>query len=374
MTNDAVSEPLGKVGIVWGGDPHAEGSQARVLDRAGGLIEALTKRGVAAEVIIYSDDVLEETRNRLLNLDAVLVWVDPIMGDGHDRTRLDALLRDVASLGVRVSTHPDVILKMGTKEVLVRTRDLPWGTDAHLYRTSRQMRKELPLRLGAGAARVLKQNRGNGGNGVWKVELARAEGGAPEDAGKTAAVGSDTMVRVLHALRGSAEEEMRLDEFIGRCGVYFSNSGCMVDQPYQPRLVDGMIRCYLVQGKVAGFGHQFVRALMRPPPPEAGPEAAVVPPRLYYGPEKPEFQALRAVLESDWVPAMQRVLDIDKDSLPILWDADFLYGPKTESGADTYVLCEINVSSVSPFPEEAVEEVAEAAVTSMLAKNQTPRQ
>ena len=252
MTNDAVSEPMGKVGIVWGGDPHAEGSQARVLDRAGGLIEALTKRGVAAEVIIYSDDVLEETRNRLLDLDAVLVWVDPIMGDGHDRTRLDALLRDVASLGVRVSTHPDVILKMGTKEVLVRTRDLPWGTDAHLYRTSRQMRKELPLRLGAGAARVLKQNRGNGGNGVWKVELARAEGGAAEDAGKTAAVGSDTMVRVLHALRGSAEEEMRLDEFIGRCGVYFSNSGCMVDQPYQPRLVDGMIRCYLVQGKVAG--------------------------------------------------------------------------------------------------------------------------
>ncbi len=374
MTNDAGSGPMGKVGLVWGGDPNAEGSEARVLDRAGGLIEALTKRGVAAELIVYSDDVLEEVRDRLLNLDGVLVWVDPIMGDGHDRTRLDAMLREVASLGVRVSTHPDVILKMGTKEVLVRTRDLPWGTDTHLYRTSRQMRIELPLRLGAGAARVLKQNRGNGGNGVWKVELARAEGGGLEDAGKTAAVGPDTVVRVLHALRGSAEEEMRLEEFIERCGVYFSNSGCMVDQPYQPRLADGMVRCYLVQGKVAGFGHQFVRALMRPPPPEAGPEAAAVPPRLYYGPEEPEFQALRAVLESDWVPAMQRVLDIDKDSLPILWDADFLYGPKTESGADTFVLCEINVSSVSPFPEEAVEEVAEAAVTSMLAKNQTRRQ
>jgi len=32
--------------------------------------------------------------------------------------------------------------------------------------------------------------------------------------------------------------------------------------------------------------------------------------------------------------------------LPIIWDADFLYGPKTPSGDDSYVLCEINVSAV----------------------------
>jgi hypothetical protein len=58
----------------------------------------------------------------------VLVWVDPI-SDGQNRTKLDAMLRDVASTGVWVSTHPDVILKMGVKAVLYRTKDLGWSED-----------------------------------------------------------------------------------------------------------------------------------------------------------------------------------------------------------------------------------------------------
>ena len=39
---------------------------------------------------------------------------------------------------------------------------------------------------------------------------------------------------------------------------------------------------------------------------------------------------------------------------PVLWDVDFLYGPKDNQGADTFVLCEINVSSVYPFPPDAM--------------------
>jgi hypothetical protein len=44
-------------------------------------------------------------------------WMNPIQ-DGRDRTTLDRMLRDVSASGVFASTHPDVILKMGTKEVL----------------------------------------------------------------------------------------------------------------------------------------------------------------------------------------------------------------------------------------------------------------
>ena len=46
--------------------------------------------------------------------------------------------------------------------------------------------------------------------------------------------------------------------------------------------------------------------------------------------------------------------------LPILWDADFLYGPRDNRGEDTYMLCEINVSSVIPFPDAAPAKVATA--------------
>jgi len=35
----------------------------------------------------------------------------------------------------------------------------------------------------------------------------------------------------------------------------------------------------------------------------------------------------------------------------MLWDADVMYGEKDANGADTYVLCEINVSAVYPFPD-----------------------
>jgi hypothetical protein len=48
-------------------------------------------------------------------------------------------------------------------------------------------------------------------------------------------------------------------------------------------------------------------------------------------------------MEAEWTPHMMKLLDIGPDSLPIIWDADFLYGPRTASGEDTYVLCEINV-------------------------------
>ena len=73
-------------------------------------------------------------REQLLELDGVLVWVNPIQ-EGLDRSKLDPLLAEVAAAGVWVSAHPEVILKLGTKEVLYRTRDLSCGTDTHLYRT-----------------------------------------------------------------------------------------------------------------------------------------------------------------------------------------------------------------------------------------------
>jgi hypothetical protein len=55
---------------------------------------------------------------------------------------------------------------------------------------------------------------------------------------------------------------------------------------------------------------------------------------------------------------MMQLLGVDAESLPIIWDADFLYGPRDAAGQDTYVLCEINVSSVFPFPDQAPSEIA----------------
>jgi len=109
---------------------------------------------------------------------------------------------------------------------------------------------------------------------------------------------------------------------------------------------------------VVGFGHQLIKALI-PPPPE-GPDSpeAQPGPRIMHGPDAPPFQALRARMEQEWTPQMMDVLGIEPGSMPIVWDADFLYGPRTPAGEDTYLLCEINVSSVFAIPDEAPAAIA----------------
>ena len=42
----------------------------------------------------------------------------------------------------------------------------------------------------------------------------------------------------------------------------------------------------------------------------------------------------------------------------MIWDADFMLGPPNPDGTDSYVLGEINVSSVFPIPDEAPAEIA----------------
>src|SRR5262249_45244329 len=278
----------------------------------------------------------------------VLVWVDPI-SEGRDRRQLDALLREVSARGVQVSAHPDVISKMGTKEVLYRTRSLGWGADTRLYSDFDEVCADFPKTLALAGQRVLKQSRGNGGIGVFRVDLLRATS-RPETA---------SIVYVQHARRGSAREELSLGEFMQRCAVYFVDSGRMIDQPLVARHDEGMVRCYVVQDRVAGFGHQRVTALMDPAPGQAAPP--LPPPRIYVGPSTPGFQALKASLESDWIPKIQTLLGMETSALPLLWDADFLLGPRTSSGDDTYVLCEINASAVFPFPDEALDPLARAA-------------
>src|SRR5262249_19338088 len=73
--------------------------------------------------------------------------------------------------------------------------------------------------------------------------------------------------------------------------------------------------------KVVGFGHQLIKALI-PPPPEAPDSPAAQPgPRIMHGADAAPFQALRAKMETEWTPQMMEVLGIDRQSLPIIWDA-----------------------------------------------------
>jgi uncharacterized protein DUF6815 len=327
---------LGRVGLLWRGDEAARRGATAESSRFKAVFAALTKAGIDAEPIVYEDDVRDAVRAQLTTLDGVLVWVNPIH-DGRNRANLDALLREIAARGTWISAHPDVILKMGTKDVLHRTRSMSWGCDTALYRTAEAMRAELPSRLAAGP-RVIKRNRGNGGLGVWKVELLASARDRP-------------MVRVLDATSDTSEE-LALDDFLKRCADYFDD-GSVIDQPFQARLTDGVVRCYMAGDRCAGFGHQKVKALVDAPAARA--EAG---PRRYTSNADPRFQRLRRLMEDEWTPQLIALLDIPRRDLPMIWDADFMLGPPDANGATSYVLGEINVSSVFPIPDTAPAEIA----------------
>jgi hypothetical protein len=246
---------------------------------------------------------------------------------------------------------------MGTKEVLHDTRELGWGSETHLYATVEAFDERFPANLAAAGARVLKQYRGNGGIGVQKVELV-AETSHSEN----------PIVRVQSArIRDESTEDLPLAEFMQRCHRYFAYSGGMgrlIDQPFQPRITEGIVRCYLVENEVVGFARQFPSAFSGD---SATPRNVFGLPsqKTMYGPGETSLRALRTRMETDWVPAMQSIVDLDASSLPALWDADFLLGPKDAGGEDTYVLCEINVSAVMPFPAEAPPKLAGATLAAL---------
>jgi len=332
-----------RVALLYRMETGPQGSVAIEETRLARVAEALRAVGIAVEGAPYADDVADDVRAHLLRHDGVLVWVNPIEG-GHDRKILSDLLQDVAGQGVLVSAHPEVIDKMGTKRVLHRTRSMSWGCDTRFYAKLAAFRAALPSVLAEGAPRVLKRERGNGGDGVWKVELAVSV------AGGAASLPSDAAVRVRHAKRNSPNETVSLEAFIRRCEPYFSGGGGVIDQVYQPRLSEGMVRCYLVGDTLAGFGEQRINLLH--------PDAMEPGPRHYFPPTRPDFRLLKEKMETEWIAELCQILALDRTQLPVIWDADFLYGPKDAAGADTHVLCEINVSSVFPFPDDALEPLA----------------
>ncbi len=343
-----------RVAVVWRGDEAARRAGIASNERLRPVVNALVAVGVTAIPTIYRDEIAAEVRAELLEADGVLVWIDPI-GHGQDRTRFDKILHDLSSAGVWVSTHPDTIALIGTKDVLFRTRSLGWGSDVHRYTTLPELQSQLPGRLAEGP-RVVKRQRGNAGIGVWKVEVS-ADCSRP--------ITATTPVLVHGAEHRDTDiNEMALAAFIDVCAPYFANGGVVIDQAFQPRITEGLIRAYLVLDKVVGFSRQSADTLIT----DAGSAARVMglpSPKTMYPPGAPGFAPLRAQLETQWVPGLRDLFDLPPERLPVIWDADFLLGPPADDGTDTYVLCEINCSCVTPFPPEAPEHIARSTLESL---------
>jgi hypothetical protein len=303
------------------------------------------EKGFDISSVIYNDAIADQLSTELLSHDAILVWVNPVE-HGNNRKILDALLIKLSENGCFVSAHPDVILKIGTKDVLYKTREAEFGGDVRLYHSFEDFKERF---LAAPAIRILKQYRGNGGDGVFKIDCSKL---------------INNKIGVTHAKNGDKERMISVDDFFEEFKIYFTDGGILIDQPWNEHIINGMVRCYLTGTKISGFGYQEVNALY----PNKKPGK-----RYYFSEDCGLFSDLREIMENKWVPELQQITGTQNEMMPVIWDADFFINSiNTEKTNEKYTLCEINVSCVSPFPESAipymVEEVRKKIDTQRMTK------
>jgi hypothetical protein len=296
-----------------------------------------SEKGFNVDSVLYHNSVADKLETELLQYDAILVWVNPIE-QGGDRKILDTLLLQLSDRGCFIATHPDTILKMGTKEILFKVRETEFGGDTKLYESFKDF-KALFLKKPAGI-RILKQYRGNGGDGVFKIDATNI---------------SNDKIIVTHAKSGSEETLMTVNDFFSSFESYFNNNSMLIDQEWNANITNGMVRCYLSGRRVAGFGYQEVNALY--PSKKPGP-------RFYFSEDCGLFQDLRNIMETQWVSQLQKITGVENEKLPVIWDADFFINIiNAENPSEKYTLCEINVSCVSPFPESSIPYIVEEVKT-----------
>lgn len=297
------------------------------------LVEQMIERRWEVRTLSYHDSWRNALHREARLCDAVLAWINPTEPQ-LDRSALDAFLRELADDGVLVSAHPDTILRIGTKDVLVTTQALGWSVDAVAHRSLADFCERVPAWVRRDGARVLKQYRGHSGQGVWKVS----------------ALSSDRF-EIKSASRGELPSEVNED---GLCAFFeaevFARGSHLVDQRWVTTMDRGMVRAYLCGTKVAGFGYQEIVALY--PVATDDDFTRRQPSRRYYYTENCFlFQRLRQRLEKEWLPALQELMAMRAEEFPLLWDVDFFLG---DSPGAEFSLCEINASCVSPFPESAI--------------------
>ncbi|HEV8508447.1 MAG TPA: Cj0069 family protein [Chitinophagaceae bacterium] len=296
------------------------------------------EREFEVDSVLYHDSISGKLAKELSKYKAILVWVNPVE-QGYDRKKLDVLLTELATNGCFVSAHPETILKLGTKEILHRVKETEFGGDIKLYRSFEDFKANFFSLKELTGIRILKPYRGNGGNGVFKIDATGYK---------------NNRIGITQA-KGGGEEILAVDDFFAAVEPYFPTNDMLIDQEWNQNIINGMVRCYLTGAKVTGFGYQEVNALY----PKKSPSQ-----RYYFSEDCGLFRDLKNIMENKWVPQLQQITRIESEGLPVIWDADFFINSvNTNDTGKKYSLCEINTSSVSPFPESSIPHIVEEVRT-----------
>jgi len=339
-----------------GADKSSNGHRYDTVPFVNGMIKA----GMSCQPIHYLHEEHDKFFEVCAKFDALIVRCNPgqIKDDGGDQKKFDDSVRALQAKGVQAWPSPDVMEFMGAKDALTKIAKLNIGLedtltyydDAAFIEGFKKTMKFQP--------RVVKQNRGSAGEGIWIIKLK--EGNYCSSYGEASA-GDDEVLSLMEANDNHAEEHT-VAEFIEFCingrtdksgewtskgtGKYLEGGkaagGQLVDQRFCPRIVEGELRYNLVGPKLIGIIHKK--------PKEGGISAVGGTGSIYtyYGPEEPKFKNLTTnFLEKD-INQVMPSLGLEKEPIPLWWTGDFiLASPEgTPSEEEKWIIGEFNCSCV----------------------------
>lgn len=298
------------------------------------IVHAIKAAGWHAEVLFFRPEWAEELfRYVAAHFDGYISRVNPGNIPGGEDGYLELLTR-LTDAGLVGMSTPAEMMAYGAKDALVKlngTELVPADTAA--YYAVEAFRNNFPVSLSYGE-RVLKQNRGSTGSGIWRIQLLDKELAASIPPGT--ALPLSTMVKATEAVDNHTEIR-QLGEFMDFCEQYIiGENGMLVDMRFMPRIVEGEIRILLVGPHPVFVVHKK--------PAEGGDNfSATLFSGAKYTYDKPEtwpdlvdkFAQARPVIAEK----------LGGDNIPLIWTADFMLDTAPD-GSDTYVLGEINCSCV----------------------------
>jgi hypothetical protein len=267
-------------------------------------------------------------------------------------------MREMRRRGKQVWPSPDVMEFMGAKDALCQVASLSIGLEDTLAYYTEESFAEGFKKTMAFQPRVIKQNRGSSGEGIWIVKLR--EGNYCGSFGERSCE-DDEVLDLMEANDNHAEVHT-VGEFIEFCvngrtdrsgewessgvGRYLEGGkeagGQLVDQRFCPRIVEGELRYNMIADSLVGIIHKK--------PKEGGISAVGGTGSIYtfYGPQEEKFKSLTENFLTRDLGKVMPSLGLADEPIPLWWTTDFiLASPEgTPAEEEKWIVGEFNCSCV----------------------------
>lgn len=329
------------------------------------LANGLRSAGMTCELLHYFHEEHDAMFDVLKRFVAVLVRIMPghVEADGGEQQRFDEGLFGLQRAGVLVLPSPNVVQCMGIKDAAVKLGKSACGMAGSFAYYSQQ---DAVRGLGATLKhqpRVIKQNRGSSGEGVWiarlkETEYCRTLGAMHCD--------SDEVLELVEACDNLVEEHTFAEfmEFLtnGRVaaagrwgtrspGAYLAGGreagACIVDQPFSPRIFsNGEWRCTMLQDTLFSVVHK------EPSRDGFGAGISAGPQYTTFAPSAAEVRDLTREFTTSGLSRILATLGVARDQIPLLWTVNFVDGaPQNEQAWEEpeWVVTDINCTCAGLF-------------------------